>query len=65
MAKLEAGFTTYLTQHYAGNGRGLSTGKLLPPNWRMVKVTIKQSGKAKVVLIIEPVEPVVKYDALS
>lgn len=55
MEKLVLGKAIYLTQHHAGNGRGLSTGKLLPPDWRLVKVTIKGATADEITLVITPV----------
>jgi hypothetical protein len=53
--KAEVGKGIFLTQHHAGNGRGLSTGKLLPPDWRLVKVTIKVLKSKRIVLEVIPV----------
>lgn len=55
MVKLVQGRVHYLTQHHSGNGRGLSTGKLLPPDWRLVRVTVQRITGNKITLVIEPV----------
>lgn len=55
MHKLVKGKVIYLTQHHSGNGRGLSTGKLLPPGWRLVKVTIKDTTDSRVLLEVQPI----------
>lgn len=55
MAQAEKGKDIYLTQHYSGNGRGMSTGRLLPPDWRIVRVTIKKVTGDTIILEIQPI----------
>ena len=55
MAQADTGKELYLTQHYSGNGRGISTGKLLPSDWRLVSVTITTNEKNTLVLEIHPI----------
>jgi hypothetical protein len=51
---LDIGGRAYLTQHKSGNGRGLSTGKLLPRDWQLLEIQVVSRDDNKLVIQIVP-----------